>query len=296
MTMPAASTRALLEGIVDYAGTYPPAHLPLDEVVATYARARAGSWAWLLGRLVVPAARLAELDDLLTPLADDEHGVPLPISAVLGADAAAQLDGVRRFNDRPAPRALVAAVEFPPTPISEIHALAAEAGAIETFFEAPLDNELPARLDAIAAARAFAKVRTGGVTAPAFPSAVSLAQFLIDCAGRGLGFKATAGLHHALRSCYALTYEPASATAVMHGFLNVAVAAVLARGGAARAVVAGVLDETSPEAFAFGPDEIAWRNATVAIREIDAARGFFRSFGSCSIREPVDSLIRLELV
>ena len=53
---------AALAGLVDYAGLFPPAGLPLDEVVDRYGRYRAGRHAWMLGRLVLPAERLADAD------------------------------------------------------------------------------------------------------------------------------------------------------------------------------------------------------------------------------------------
>src|SRR3954466_16148905 len=54
-------------------------------------------------------------------------------------------------------------------------------------------------LDAVSQAGCFAKVRTGGVTPDAIPSAETLARFIHECARRRLAFKATAGLHHAIR-------------------------------------------------------------------------------------------------
>ena len=57
----APSARALLAGLVDYAGLFPPAALSMDDAVAEYARWRRSPEAWMLGRFVLPAARLAEL-------------------------------------------------------------------------------------------------------------------------------------------------------------------------------------------------------------------------------------------
>src|ERR671939_21225 len=56
-----ASLHALLAGAVDYAGLFPPAGLPLEQAVGDYARYRREPEAWMLGRFVCPAARLAEL-------------------------------------------------------------------------------------------------------------------------------------------------------------------------------------------------------------------------------------------
>ncbi len=52
---------ALLGGLIDHAPTFPPARLPPAEALAEDRRARASPEAWLLGRLVWPASRLAEL-------------------------------------------------------------------------------------------------------------------------------------------------------------------------------------------------------------------------------------------
>ena len=90
--------------------------------------------------------------------------------------------------------------------------------SLPTYCEAPIDQITDA----------FAKVRTGGLTPEAIPSSAQLADFLTAAAARKLPFKATAGLHHPVRSMRALTYAPDSPRAVMHGFLNVFTAASFA--------------------------------------------------------------------
>ena len=56
------SARALLGSVVDYAGLFPPTSATMADAVAHYAGERAGADQWMLGRFVVPAARLAEFD------------------------------------------------------------------------------------------------------------------------------------------------------------------------------------------------------------------------------------------
>src|SRR5262245_38924762 len=56
--------RALLGGIIDYAGLFPPAQLPLEEAIRNYARYRTEPESWMLGRFVIPATRLKELAEL----------------------------------------------------------------------------------------------------------------------------------------------------------------------------------------------------------------------------------------
>jgi hypothetical protein len=55
------AARAFLSGLIDYAGLFPPARLDLDEAIRAYSRYRREGDAWMLGRFIVPAARLVEL-------------------------------------------------------------------------------------------------------------------------------------------------------------------------------------------------------------------------------------------
>jgi hypothetical protein len=59
--MPDDARRALLTRFFDHAPMFPPASLPPVEALAEDRRARESEQAWLLGRLVWPAAQLSEL-------------------------------------------------------------------------------------------------------------------------------------------------------------------------------------------------------------------------------------------
>lgn len=151
------------------------------------------------------------------------------------------------------------------------------------YCEVPID-----RLDEVKAAGLFAKIRTGGVTAAMIPSVEAVADFIHSCAERRLPFKATAGLHHPIRAEQPLTYEPNPPRAVMHGFLNVLLAAAFAWHG--RRDITPVIAETDPTAFRFD-DRGYWRDDSLTGAEIAAARAdFIHAFGSCSFDEPVHDL------
>ena len=75
------SLRALLDGVIDYAGLFPPARLPLGEAVRNYLRYRRDPDSWMLARFVCPSARLDDLGVLLQEIGPAEAPVPL---AVLG--------------------------------------------------------------------------------------------------------------------------------------------------------------------------------------------------------------------
>jgi hypothetical protein len=293
------STRALLDRIVDYAGTFPPASLTLADALAEHARARTSDDAWLLGRFVVPAVALSELERLLAPGVVPDNSVdwanPWDLSVVLSADSRSQLERVGTFNETWAGKARIASVEFGPVPFLKIAPLARTVPqGLETFFEAPLDADLERRLRAIDGAGAAAKIRTGGTAAGSSPTPAGIVHFLETADDTGLAFKATAGLHHLMRGCYPLTHEAGSGTETMHGFLNLAVAASLVRTDGPQQDVLDALLESSVDAFEFDSDGLCWRGRTIATIDLaDTRRRFFRSFGSCAFREPADELRRL---
>jgi hypothetical protein len=140
-------------------------------------------------------------------------------------------------------------------------------------------------LDAIARHGLRAKIRTGGITADAFPAIGDVAGFLRACRSKGVAFKATAGLHHPLRCVKPLTYEPDAPTGTMHGFLNVFLAAALLDHAEE------ILGETDPDAFAFDDEGASWRGHRVTTEALRTMRrDFATSFGSCSFEEPIGDL------
>ncbi|GJG87358.1 hypothetical protein tb265_25390 [Gemmatimonadetes bacterium T265] len=301
---------ALLAGAVDYAGLFPPAGLAMSHAVRRYAADRRSAERWMLGRFVVPAARLEEFEAAaLDLLPAGESDTPWRLSAVAGPGAGPDAPGsepgesLRRaaaFNARHAPdtgagRAVVDAVEWRAPDVAAL-GLAAAARA-RHLPDAPLYAELPPGADADAFARAAAraglrlKLRTGGVTADAFPAPDAALEFLDAVVRQAVPSKVTAGLHHPLRGEHALTYEPGSARGPMFGFVNVLLAAALLRAGHAPAALGPLLDERDAGAFAFTDDAAVWRGYSVDAATIAAARAdVLVGFGSCAFDEPVRDL------
>ena len=287
----AADHRALLGGLVDYAGLFPPASLSMAETVRNYAEYWRGPHAWILGRLVVPAARLPEFETEFERLSGDERANrlgPWRLSALVGGDVDADLEIVKRLSSGLRGRVVVDSFEWKMGEPSDVAArVAAMRGAVgadvrrgqpaDVFVETPLGPGLRERLEVVRAAQAFAKIRTGGVVPEAIPSADDVAEFIATCAKLLLPFKATAGLHHPLRGSYPLTYEPDAPRAVLHGFLNVWNAASMALLGASVEGVRGALESEPP------------RDAEPSAK----LREFALSFGSCSFTEPVEGLLEL---
>lgn len=177
-------------------------------------------------------------------------------------------------------------------PLSIIGVDEVKATTVEELAEFPAGVyvEIPdvALLDELARRGLRAKIRTGGLIVDAFPAIANVAEFLRACKAKGVVFKATAGLHHPLRCVKPLTYEPNAPTGMMHGFLNVFLAAAMLDHAD------GILAETDADAFAFDDDGASWRGHRVSTASLAAMRrDFATSFGSCSFEEPINDLKEL---
>jgi hypothetical protein len=234
-----SAARALFGRLIDHAPTFPPASLPVEEAIAEDRRARASAESWMLARMAWPASLLAELGDEereLTVILDR----PLETSPVPGTG---QVRAVEGRGD--------------PTELAGL--------APEVYVEG-------AELDQLAELGLCAKIRCGGERVPTVDE---LAAFVRGCRDRALPFKATAGLHHAVRRDGA------------HGFLNLLAAAVFDE---------AALAEEDADSFRLGVTEFGWRDRAAGPAEIAQARELFVGFGSCSFFEPVDELKALGLL
>lgn len=302
------SLAALLDGLIDYAGLFPPAGLNMQAAFCRYAGYRVSPDAWALGRFVVPVGRLDELEQAGAAQASRSPGmaggVPEPaslspwrLSALASLPLEKDVERIKRFNEARAGtegpwRASIDSVEVKVSSPAELEkASGALPRDLDVFFEVP-GNAVAA--DFCAAARAAQrglKIRTGGTTIDAFPPSSVVARFLGACAAVRVPFKATAGLHHPVRGPHPVTYERGAPSATMHGFLNVFVAAALLLSDKADVGTAtGVLEDEIAGSFRFDDQGLSWRDERLDLNEIAAARSLARSFGSCSFEEPLAEL------
>jgi hypothetical protein len=310
MNQPSA-IRALMTGVIDYAGLFPPASLSLDESIRNYARYLAGPDRWMLGRFICPAGRLTELLPYVQELFGG--GEPLAIAALGrgGPDSVAfrsglgpDLGAIAAFNDAAAGRAKVDVLEtrLLIVPVADLPSmLEALEGSRRTglrpFCEFGFDarwRDSFARMLAplmVNAGLGF-KLRSGGIEAAAFPAIELVAASISLCRQAGIPMKFTAGLHHPVR------HYSASVSARMHGFLNVFMACILASArGFEEGRLRQVLEEEDPEAFGFDDRAGRWRDERVATDQIEAVRRAFAiSFGSCSFDEPREDLRALGMI
>jgi hypothetical protein len=301
----AETVRVLLHDLIDYAGLFPPSSLAMSSSVANFETYLRSEWSWILGRFIVPAARLGEFETAFKSLPAppaDAAPVRSRMSVILGDDIAAGAEVLRVWRDRlakssTAGSARIESVEIrAENPESIARAVQTIPVGMTIYFEAP-----PARWIECAAAAADSghrmKIRMGGETADKFPKSESVVEFLRLCAAHRLPFKATAGLHHPLRSVHRLTYQPDSPSGMMHGFLNLFLAAAFLRAGMEPERALQLLDEQSAEALHFESDGVNWRKEYLPRAELLRARHESSiSFGSCSFTEPIDDLRSLGLL
>ncbi len=300
--MTPATVRALVTGLVDYAGLFPPAQLGMAAAMSNYAGYLAGPHAWMLGKFVVPVARLVEFDAISGGLLPRGEGsVAWKLAALAGDDLEADMQETLKFNCRhwqgsEIGHAIIDSIEMRvATDMDPAGARAAVPDCFTLYIESAAGSP-GSVLDSIRLAGARAKIRMGGVTPDVFPAPDDVVAFMAGCAERRLAFKATAGLHHLIRSEYPLTYESGSKRATMYGFLNVFLAAAALFSGASTNDARGILLESDLNTFRFDDAGIAWHERKLSAEDISRTRDFATSFGSCSFREPVDELVTAGLM
>jgi hypothetical protein len=268
----------LLAKLVDDAAVFPPGSAPVPEALAGHARHRAEWYADLVGPLLLPVSVLGELAGVPLPrigvICDTGlAGVPAALRLAAGSDRWAQFEvavAKRGEDPRPGLRTLLGEVGAGPR--------------LDVYVELPLTWGLLDALDTLATERAAGarvapKFRTGGLAAELFPTPVELAAVICACRDRGLPFKLTAGLHHALRNT-----DPETGFA-HHGFLNLLAACLSANDGAEVAEVAEALGATDPVPVV----------ETVRGR-LAEQRPLWVGFGSCSVEDPLADLTGLSLL
>ena len=255
--------------LVDDAAVFPPGNADLPDALTAYAD-RAGEW-WssLVGSFVITDTALGSVP----------AGVPVSVVLTSGAGA---VEGVAALAARKGLRlaGLEVAVRDADDPVGNVRRIDAAARAAEV--DVPLFVEVPgpataswlAAADEVAACGHRLKLRLGNVDHALVPDSGTVAGWIDAALDRETPFKATAGLHRAVR------HDPEGGGA--HGFLNVMAATAALWDSGSEADATALLEQRDGSAL--------------ADLDLASARRWFTSFGSCSVTEPLDDLISLGLV
>jgi len=257
------------QGLVDDAAIFPPGNAPLDDALAAYVTRQSEWYAGLVGSFVVAD----------TDLASVPQGVPASVVLTTGAGA---VEGVAALAARKGIR--IAGLEVA---LRDPDDLAGNARRIDVAVRAaeldvPVHIEIPgpataawlAAADEVAACGHRLKLRLGSVDHDLIPDSATVAAWIDAALDREVPYKGTAGLHRAVR------HEPEGGGS--HGFLNVMVATATLWDGGSAADAVDALEQRD--------------GAILAAADLSRVRRWFTSFGSCSVTEPLDDLISLELV
>jgi hypothetical protein len=299
--------------IIDYAGMYPPAILSPEEAFRNFVEYQDSPDSWMLARFVIPAKQLP----LLTPLVPASASVlsfTTPGRSGSTADEFLEnlkldLADIQTFRNAHGEKAVVDVFEVA-LPSSALNDAAAahdlvkassdilNKNGLTVFFEAPFGEGWQARAEnLIRALRKLKdrhvgfKLRTGGVTADAFPSPGQIAWAIVSVRDAGVPLKCTAGLHHPIR------HFNDSVQTKMYGFLNAFGAAILAAAKQlSQEQIQPILEDENPVNFVFDDKGFAWKDLRAANSEITKARQYITSFGSCSFDEPREDLRNLGMM
>ncbi len=328
------SFRTFMSGLIDYAGLFPPARLPLDDAIRAYAAYRRIPDAWMLSRFICPSTRLEELgayDDLFAA------GEPFRFS-VLGRGGssrgefleglAADLAAIAAFERRHAGRVVadVFEVRLPADVVASgcedtaagLVAAALDAidpassGRITPWFEGGFPDGWEHALPSVWAGMRHANTARQGDAARR-PGGVSLAGYKLRCGGvEASAFPPVRAVASVIAGCRdaglglkftAGLHHPVrrfaeSVDTKMHGFLNVFGAAILAHAdGLDVPALMEILADEDPVSFAFDDAGLSWRAHRVSTEFIaDARRRWATSYGSCSFDEPREDLAALGLL
>ncbi len=300
---------ALLGGTIDYAGTFPPAALPLPEALKKAATFRRNArHPWLLAKVALP---LADIKSLTVPglFAAGADGTPWLYTALGTAVETAEaivpsleweLREARRLNERrfeSSCRQWIVAYEVKLGAAAAdeafdgvLNRLKERAGnSISPFFELGWGDDWKTRLSSFGvrlsewaeeagkdAPVPGLKFRTGGKEKP---TTEQLAFAVSLCTRFGLRFKATQGLHHPMTDKGDFGF--------VNLFAALAFSQALGEEAFPEAEVARLLEEPSKDALAFGREALRWGNYEISCEMIEEARRLHgATFGSCSLDEP----------
>ena len=295
------SVHSFMNGLIDYAGLYPPANLALTPAIQNYAHYINCDDRWMLARFIIAAGRLTELNKPLMALFSAER--PLSLS-IICPHPPTDLNLIAKFKTKHGDKVSLDIIEtkLPNAGHIEPYLVDVEAAfeksglTLRPYYELTFNDQWDDRLESTIQALARHnekgetavgfKLRCGGVKAHMFPTTTQVSRAIILCRDYNITMKATAGLHHPLR------HFNTSVNIKMHGFLNVFGGGMLAHvHHLTMAELQTIIAEENAAAFTFSANTFTWQNLAVNTAQIQSLRQTkLTTYGSCSFDEPREDL------
>jgi len=310
------------EGIIDYAGLFPPAELDLSSAFSNYIKYISGNHSFILSKFICPVKLLPELRVICDKIPEFKFPVSLSLILSGGKDEntfkenfISDLKIREYFLD--GNNSFIAADNFeykiPESIMEDSERLfslldfvsqtlkSSNGRKLKFFAETSLAGDwkknIKTATDIIEEHNekyqdTGFKLRTGGVTADAIPSSDQITYAVRHCLNRNLEMKFTAGLHHPFR------HFDKSIGAKMHGFINVFTAGIIAkRHNISDHDLKKLIEDENADNFKFTDTGFCWGGYEIENEDIHFARQtFVKSYGSCSFDEPVEDLKNLNLI
>ena len=282
-----------MEGLIDYAGLFPPAKLPLNEAIDEYLVHLKGDNSWMLGRFIIPISQFKDLEQFI-PLFEGLE--PLRLSVLGGGgnsddeylnNIEQNIIDINKFREKYPGEITIDVIECKLATNSPSKKIIKKATDLlnqndlihyHEFDELPYvgidysteldetnwDSEVVETIAMISKIdNAGIKLRCGGVIKEAFPSIEKVAAMIQACALNQVPMKFTAGLHHPLRH-FEEQYD-----CDMHGFVNVFGAGILASNFEQPQhsqekyrmfiLLSHMIDDDNPENFSFEDSKLTWK-------------------------------------
>jgi len=282
-----------MHGLIDYAGLFPPAKLPLNEAIDEYILHLKNDNSWILGRFIIPISQFNDLEEFiplfnnLGPLrlsvlggggkTDDEYlnkikqnitdieqfrvkykgKIEIDVIECKLATNTPSKDTIQTATDLLNKSNLIHYHEFSDLPYVGID-------YSTELDETTWDSEIIPTITIISKIKnAGIKFRCGGIVKEAFPSVEKVAAMIQACILNKVPMKFTAGLHHPIRH-FEDEYDE-----YMHGFINVFGGAILGsifpqpkhsqEKYRMFILLSHMLDDQNPNNFVFKKEKMIWK-------------------------------------
>ena len=238
------SLQKIMNGLIDYAGLFPPAKLPLDQAITEYISHFRDQKKWMLGRFIIPISQLNDLEKFI-PKFDNVGTLKL---SVLGAQSNSdkeffeqtkkEISIIKEYRKKHEGKVSIEVIETKlpsQSPSKDVMAKIVKllnSNNLEHYHEFPelpyvginyatneeegdWDDKITPVIEIISKLdNAGIKLRCGGIVKEAFPSVEQVAAMIQNCSIYQVPLKFTAGLHHPIR------HHSSEYSTEMHGFIN----------------------------------------------------------------------------
>ena len=287
------SLRTFMNGLIDYAGLFPPADLPLNEAINEYFEQLKSEHSAMLNRFIIPISKLNDLDDFI-PLFNSIG--PLRLSVLGGGGKTddeyltkinQNIANINEYRKKHSDKIQIDVIECEMATNSPSKSTMQKATALlnenglthyHEFTELPSvginystnedesswDEVIVPTVELISEMKgAGVKLRCGGVVKEAFPSVEQVAAMIQTCVLAKAPMKFTAGLHHPIRH-FADEYDE-----FMHGFINTFGAGIFATTFPTPKnsqekyrmfiLLSHMIADQNAENFSFNNDSMSWK-------------------------------------